>query len=252
MEDKELLIGSVLLKFPSLSSTNDFLMQAVKETKTEEGMVVWAYEQTKGKGQRGNEWEAETGKNLMFSILLNPTFLPVKKQFILSMAFSLSITKHLQQKFDIHTRIKWPNDILLNNKKIGGILIENILRNQKMKHSVIGLGLNVNQKGFNIKNATSLKIETNQNYKLETLLKGLLAAFDNQYSKLKKGKTEKIKADYLNNLKGYKEFLKYKILATAELKELKLIDVADNGTASFLDKNGKELPFDFKEIEMLL
>lgn len=130
-----------------LPSTNDYLSELCHQGKTEEFYTVIAEEQTAGKGQRGNCWESEAGKNLTFSTVLYPTTFEANKQFYLSMLAAVSIVDALTDYTEGFS-IKWPNDIYWKDKKIGGILIENELEGMFLNQTIIGIGLNVNQKIF--------------------------------------------------------------------------------------------------------
>ena len=134
-------------KVKELTSTNDYLAQLCKESKAKEFYTVVAESQTAGKGQRGNHWESEAGKNLTLSMVLYPTALEVKKHFCLSMLTALSCFEALGHYTDGFS-IKWPNDIYWKDKKIGGILIENELEGGYITQSILGIGLNVNQEEF--------------------------------------------------------------------------------------------------------
>lgn len=131
----------------TLASTNDYLAELCKQGKAEEFYTVIAEDQTDGKGQRGNSWESEPGKNLTFSIVLYPTAIEANKQFHLSMLASIAIIDTLTDYTDGFS-IKWPNDIYWHDKKICGILIENELEGQYLSQSIIGIGLNINQTEF--------------------------------------------------------------------------------------------------------
>ena len=131
----------------TLASTNDYLSELCKQGKAEEFYTVIAEDQTDGKGQRGNSWESEPGKNLTFSIALYPTAIEANKQFHLSMLASIAIIDTLTDYTDGFS-IKWPNDIYWHDKKICGILIENELEGQYLSQSIIGIGLNINQTEF--------------------------------------------------------------------------------------------------------
>lgn len=131
----------------TLASSNDYLAELCKQGKAEEFYTVIAEDQTDGKGQRGNSWESEPGKNLTFSIVLYPTAIEANKQFHLSMLASIAIIDTLTDYTDGFS-IKWPNDIYWHDKKICGILIENVLEGQYLSQSIIGIGLNINQTEF--------------------------------------------------------------------------------------------------------
>lgn len=129
------------------SSTNDYLTELCKQDRAKEFYTVIADSQTNGRGQRGNSWESECGKNLTFSTILYPTELKAKQQFCLSMIVAFSIVDALNH-YTKGFSIKWPNDIYWKNKKIAGILIENELEGKYITRSIIGIGINVNQEVF--------------------------------------------------------------------------------------------------------
>ncbi|QNL50806.1 biotin--[acetyl-CoA-carboxylase] ligase [Olivibacter sp. SDN3] len=185
-----LIVGENVITLQRVNSTNDYLKSKLSNsTPYQEGTVIMAVEQYAGKGQAGNTWVSEAGQNLTLSILLNPTFLLPKEQFRLNIAISLAIIECIKPILGESVRIKWPNDIYVNNKKIGGILIENIIRGSKWKHAIIGIALNVNQTSFGIQKtkACSLKKLLNKDFDLHKLLKLLCAAVSKQYHVLKKG-----------------------------------------------------------------
>ena len=132
-----------IIHIDETDSTNRWL----REQGGEEDMVVWADFQTAGRGQGTNKWESEQGKNLLFSILLHPKDIPANKQFAISMQVSLAICEALGERIG-DLSIKWPNDIYWRNAKICGILIENRLQGSRIRDSIIGVGLNVNQRQF--------------------------------------------------------------------------------------------------------
>ena len=132
-------IDIALEKVKETTSTNDYLAHLCKESKAKEFYTVMAESQTKGKGQRGNSWEAEAGKNLTFSTVLYPTALEANKQFCLSMLAALACHEALDNYIDGFS-IKWPNDIYWKDKKIGGILIENELEGKYIVQTIIGIG----------------------------------------------------------------------------------------------------------------
>src|SRR5690606_16121061 len=151
--------GQNLITLKRVSSTNDYLKQELsKSTPFNEGTVIMAEEQTAGKGQKGSKWISDPGKNLTFSLLLKPTFLSPVHQFDLNIAVCVSIFETLFPLMGNQVKMKWPNDIFVNDKKLGGILIENILQGNSWKESIIGIGINVNQEDFgDLENACSIK-----------------------------------------------------------------------------------------------
>ena len=197
-----LFIGQNTIKLDAVGSTNDYaselLSRGLKREKVFEGTVVYALSQRAGKGQRGKKWESEPFKNLTFSIVFYPSFLSAQEQFMLSKAVSLGICDYVSSVINKEAKIKWPNDIKVGNEKIAGILIENSIRNNEIMHSIVGIGLNVNQTGFgkNIPNPTSLKLITGKNIDLEVCLGDLCSYLEARYLQLKSGKSKKINEDY--------------------------------------------------------
>ena len=166
---------------PECHSTNDEASRLIQAGNVMEGTTVVTHHQTAGRGQRGNTWISEKGKNLTFSIVLKPVVLPVKDQFYLNMAAALGVYDYLHEIFKHHVKIKWPNDILIKGKKVCGILIENQLSGQQIQHSIVGVGLNVNQEKFSLENATSLRVLSGQEFQLEDVLEGVLEKIESRY-----------------------------------------------------------------------
>ena len=161
------------IKFDTIESTNDFLKSYIKQNKVPSFFYVYADEQTKGKGQRSNSWKSDCCKNILISYFIEFERL-AKNQFQLSQIVSVSVLEFLQ-KFNIpDLKIKHPNDILAGPFKISGILIENTLSKNKIKHSVLGIGINVNQTHFpDLPFATSLKKITGIEYDRKELIHSL-------------------------------------------------------------------------------
>lgn len=136
----------MIYRFDALASTNT--QMASMAASLGHGDVVVCREQTAGRGQRGNSWEAEPGRNLTFSLLLRPQVIMAKDAFIMSMAVSVGITKVLRKMLGRAVSVKWPNDIYVDDRKLAGILIENSFSGQNIGHAIVGIGLNVNQRVF--------------------------------------------------------------------------------------------------------
>ena len=136
-----------IINLDETDSTNRYLTQLCDREPVSEYTTVRADYQTAGKGQRGNTWESERGKNLLFSFVLYPTFLEARRQFLLSQLTALAVKEALELWTD-DIRIKWPNDIYWKGKKICGMLIENELSAEGITRSIIGIGLNINQEIF--------------------------------------------------------------------------------------------------------
>jgi len=191
-----------IIKIESLTSTNDFAKELLSQKMPKADITsIEASEQTKGRGQKGNYWESEPGKNLTISLIVKPVTVKPEQQFYLSMTVSLAIGSCLSRFVD-NVFIKWPNDIYINNKKICGILIENTLLNQSITTAIIGIGLNVNQIIFSssIPNPTSLRKEKNTVFDLEEVKSLFFDRFDHYYGMLTDGLFSEIHEEYLNYL----------------------------------------------------
>jgi BirA family biotin operon repressor/biotin-[acetyl-CoA-carboxylase] ligase len=160
-----------LIKLDAIDSTNEFLKSLSSQQEPENFTVVTAENQTKGKGQMGAVWSSEVGKNLIMSVLVKDFLLNNEEFFNLNIIISLSVIKALEELNIPDLSIKWPNDIMSYNKKLGGILIENKLKSDGTIVSVVGLGLNVNQTNFqNLPNASSLAVICNTEFNKEELV----------------------------------------------------------------------------------
>ncbi len=172
------------IKVDETTSTNDLMWNYFKEMPVEEGTFILAKNQTNGKGQKGNIWLAEPGKNLTISIAFTPLIL-AKKAFYLNIIAALALNKVLNN-LGIEAQIKWPNDIVVNEKKICGILVENQIQGKTIQKAVVGIGLNVNQTIFsNDMNATSIANQIDQKLNIENIAKLIHEAIATYYSLLK-------------------------------------------------------------------
>ncbi len=164
-----------IIKVSATDSTNLHLKRMLQDSSLIDFTVLVTETQQQGRGQGGSQWTAESGKNLTFSVLKRFNQLLAKDQFLVSMAVSLAVYKFLKAKQIPDLSIKWPNDILSGNRKLCGILIENTLKGSQLKHSIIGIGVNINQESFDsLPNASSLTLISGKSYDLDILLDELL------------------------------------------------------------------------------
>jgi len=173
-----------------LTSTN-LLAKELALKGAPEGTIVLAEEQTEGKGRMERRWMSPAYKNLLFSILLRPS-LPGEKVFTLTMILSLAITGEIKAKYRLDVMIKWPNDLCINQKKVGGILTEFSIRDKRMEYVILGLGLNVNwmpekDNGL-IYPATSILAESGRMISRNRLSSGILKRFEGYYQDVLSGK----------------------------------------------------------------
>ena len=197
---KPLFLGKKVVFLPQCHSTNDELSHLIRKGNEPEGLVVYTDHQTSGKGQRGNIWVDEGGKNVLLSLLLRPSRLQVSDQFFLNVIVGLAVIQVLEDYSSATKSLKWPNDIYLNEKKLGGILIENNIKGGAMESAVVGLGLNVNQRGFNMPNATSIFLETQCEFDREDIIDELLSAIEQWYLRLSKGEYDQILTSYYDKM----------------------------------------------------
>lgn len=189
-----------MLELPECASTNSAAADWSAKEAVPDGAVVITSRQFMGRGQRGNAWESEDDANLTFSIILQPRFLPVQEQFVLSQAVALGVVDTLTAIGLQNAKVKWPNDIMIGARKICGILIENQLERNSISRSIAGIGLNVNQVVFQTSHATSVKLETGNETPLSDTFTTLLKNVESRYLQLRGGKAKEIKSAYLDCL----------------------------------------------------
>jgi BirA family biotin operon repressor/biotin-[acetyl-CoA-carboxylase] ligase len=246
-----LFVGQNMIELDQVDSTNTYAIHLIKELNIADGSVVFTQNQTNGRGQLGNTWQAERGKNLTFSLVLHPGFLAVTKQFYLSKITSLAVFGMLTDflntsRYDI--KIKWPNDILVNNEKIGGILIENILRSTFLQSSVIGLGININQQDFSgiEKKVTSLAVLLKKDFGIKEILSLFCAYFEAYYLMLKQGHFDRITQLYLSRLYRFNELASFSV--NGKIIHSTITHVEENGLLVLTNSQNEVSKFNFKEI----
>ena len=234
-----LFIGKKLIFMPECHSTNSQALELCQQSHVPEGTLVITDRQTAGRGQRGNTWESHPGMNLTFSVILKPTFLAIKDQFLLSMITSLAIRDYLAAMCSDPVFIKWPNDILVKQFKICGTLIENQLMGEQFSYAVIGIGLNVNQQLFNIPMATSLSLIVGKDFDLQDVLDGLLSHLESRYLQLRQGRAQHLREDYLKHLYRFNEH--YTFQSGDDQFEGKILGIDEQGRLTGVDsRSGKE------------
>ncbi len=242
-------IGQSVIKLDTVSSTNSYALDLIKNDDIDEGVTIVTKYQIAGKGQQDNFWESEKEKNLLFSVILHPCFVKVEKQFLLSKAVSLAVTDFVKTEVS-NVTIKWPNDIYVDDKKISGILIENTLSGNIISNTVVGIGLNINQTGFrsDVPNPVSLKMLTNKTYNLNDCFNQLCYFIEKRYKELKKD-FNKINFEYLKNLYRFNSYNLYESRGGKFLA--KIINVENNGELILETQQGEIKKFFFKEVSFL-
>ena len=232
------------------TSTNIYIKGVALEA--DEMVVVSTLWQTAGRGQGVNRWESERGKNLLFSIMTHPLMVPVRNQFLLSMAGGLAL-KEVLDGYTTEITLKWPNDVYWRDRKISGTLIETTLSAGHIKDCIFGIGLNVNQQVFksDAPNPVSLAQISGHEIDRKKLLEELLSAFDKYYSWIENGQYGDISALYHEALYHRHGFYPYRDVASGEVFDAAIIEVEDDGTLVVRNREGVIREYRFKELESL-
>ena len=239
-----------IIKLNAIDSTNSYLKKEALKKRLKSYTVVMANHQQMGRGQMGTSWDSDKGKNLTISILVNFNNFKIEHQFYLSMAVSLGVLTVVNQYVKTMLFIKWPNDILAVKDKVAGILIENVLKGNRIDYTVIGVGLNVNQTEFNpsLSNITSLKKITGRHFDLDEIVSKLIASIQSFVNYIESKDFKKLKQLYINEL--------YKFNKPAMFKDNngvlflgKITDIADDGRLVVTLENETTRKFNLKEIK---
>ena len=249
METKEIIFTKEHLA--ETDSTNTYLQQLDADRHLPEGYIAYTDTQRAGRGQRGNSWESQPGKNLTFSLLLRPEHIPANQQFLLSQAVSLAVTDILN-RYASGFSIKWPNDIYWEDKKIAGILIENVLSGSTFARSIVGIGLNINQERFisDAPNPVSLFQITGHIHDIEAVLDQFAEAFRRRYLQTFTDSAQALREEYFTTL--YRNDGLYPYCSEGETFYASIAGVEPDGHLILTTESGQERRFAFKEVSFLL
>lgn len=239
-----------LIKLDAIDSTNEFLKGLSSNQVLENFTVVTAEIQTKGKGQMGSVWTSEASKNLIMSVLIKDFLLVSSQIFNVNIAFSVAVIQALKTMNIPELSIKWPNDIMSYNKKIGGILIENSIKSDGTITSIVGLGLNVNQMNFeNLPKASSLAQICNLNFDKEEILFKIMEQLE-QNIQFWNQNSDSMWSEYTNTL--FKKGIPMPFEGQDKQSFMGIIQgVSAIGKLEILLENDSISEFDIKEIQML-
>jgi BirA family transcriptional regulator, biotin operon repressor / biotin---[acetyl-CoA-carboxylase] ligase len=234
----------------TVGSTNSYAASLIREGVVAEGTVVSALFQSEGRGQSKNRWESEYGRNLLLSIVLFPTAVRPEDQFSVSIAVSLGIKDTLTRYID-SVKIKWPNDIYAGNDKIAGILIESAISGETILHTIVGVGLNVNQEKFisDAPNPISMKMITGKEFDTAVVLEELRGCIEHRYKELIRGGREVMDGDYQRSLWRLGEWHRFR-RGTSEFTGM-ITGTSRSGCLMVRDESGTIREFAFREIEYL-
>lgn len=236
-----------IIRLKEIDSTNRFLRE-LKDEQEDEMVVAVADFQTAGKGQGSHTWESEAGKNLLFSIKVNPRWVPVRQQFLLSMAGAIAIKEALETYVDGIT-LKWPNDVYWNDKKISGTLIETSIDSKGIKTCIFGIGINVNQEAFHsdAPNPVSLRQILGHEVDKDELLQKVIEGFRRYYELLRCADYMDVSGIYHLSLYRRKGFHRYED-ADGDF-EGAFVEVEDDGHLILHDKQGVIRSYSFGEVK---
>ena len=237
-------------RFAETISTNELAADALKNGKVIEGSAFRADYQNAGKGQRGRVWESSPGQNILASYVFYPHFLRAEEQFNLIKAISLAVKDLLDKYLIDKATIKWPNDIYINDSKIAGVLVESVMKGNFMSSSIIGIGLNINQRKFgDLTNATSVVLETGRGCNVDMFFGELNYHLEKRYLQLKQNKNAANK-EYAAAL--YRLHKKSNYWINNKQVELTLVGVDDLGQLILEDKYGNQSTFSLHEVKMIV
>jgi len=233
-----------------VDSTNNYAMAQLRTGTALHGNAYFANEQQTGRGRRGKNWQTQKGKNIMLSIVLNTEFLAVYQQFQLIISTSLGCLDFFHRYTTNNVKIKWPNDLYWNDRKAGGILIDNIIKGDLWQWAVIGIGINMNQTSFSadLPNPVSLKQITGETYDIVKSAKELYEDVMIRFDGLRKNQFENLYSLYNQSLYRLKEHIKLK-------KDNIVFDTILSGVAQqgqLITKDVIDRNFDFDEVEWVL
>lgn len=238
--------------FDETRSTSDDLRRLMSEENLPDFTSVIADYQTSGRGQVGNRWESERGKNLLLSTLVRPKNLSVKEQFYLSRAVSVAVAEAVGE-YVKGVKIKWPNDIYVDDKKIAGILIENNLRGSNINETIIGLGLNVNQTEFDasIPNPVSIKNLTGDDNDVNQVCRRIIVSIANWLNTLNAKEFDLIVIMYMSRLYRFDKQL-HKFSDPGGLFYAQIVDIEPDGHLVLRDEQQQIRRYMFKEVEYVI
>jgi BirA family transcriptional regulator, biotin operon repressor / biotin---[acetyl-CoA-carboxylase] ligase len=251
-------IGIPFIELQSVDSTNKYAMTLLKEAfltdrqmVVKHGLVIFATEQTGGKGQMSKKWHSEKGMNITMSLIINPYPITLTEQFKLSICAALSVHEFFSLFAGDETKIKWPNDLYWRDRKAGGILIENMVQTTgNWQWAIIGIGLNINQTVFHsdLPNPVSLKQITGKDLEPVELAKDLCKIFENYFQLMVTGNFEKLFKQYQSIL--FKKDEKVKLKKGSRVFETTIKGVTQEG--QLITQHSIEERFEFGEIEWLI
>lgn len=243
-------LGSEVLYLDSVESTNTYLKNLDHE-KISHGMMAVTDDQTNGRGQFRKKWLSEPNQNLTFTLLFTPS--RADGLMLLTVAAASAISKIIEELTNVSSEVKWPNDIFLNGKKIGGVLTECLFMGTKPERVLLGIGLNINQVNFSgeLENsATSLKKETGKNFSRELVLSRILSAIQHLYGRWHKMERD-LPAEVNKSIEGYGEWVSITLNGKLQDGSYKFLGINEKGECIFLNEELDVYTFSHEQIRII-
>ena len=238
----------MIYRFEELTSTND----EAREARYTHGDVIVAERQTAGRGQRGHTWISPEGENLTFTLIVEPTFLAARDQFLISEAAALALCDCFRE-FGITTHIKWTNDIYHEDRKLVGILIEHFYSGMQLRRTLIGIGININQTAFDpsLPNPVSMRQILGHALAREAVLDTFTHCFEARYATLQRGDHATLAADYTAKLYRLHREQRFR-LPDGEEFTATIEGVEADGVLLLRHADGELRGYRFKEVEFVV
>ena len=239
-----------IIKIEETDSTNNWLLR--HEEEMGDTVLVYSVKQTSGRGQRGNSWESEPGKNITASLLFHPQKFPANQQFFISEAIALAIVEFLKSQ-GVEAKVKWPNDIYVGDRKICGILVEHKVIGKEITRTIAGFGINLNQTRFisDAPNPVSLRMLTETVYDLDKSVEELSEYLEEYLQNLSEGDSLHVR---FNSILWRGDGLQYKFFDRKQEQKIDayIDSVKKDGVLTLVTSEGEERNYYFKEVEFLL
>lgn len=232
-----------------VDSTNTALKELAAQQNLPEGFCLLTDYQRLGRGQYGKQWESKAGQNLLFSLYLEPNFLPAAESYRLTMSVCLAL-QDLAEHYQLPTQIKWPNDWYLGYKKLAGVLAESSLRGSRIESCIMGIGLNVKQKEFPYPNASSLEMALGKDLQPWDVFQSLATFLDHRYLELKSGGGLLQQREFENHLYG--KDCCVKVRRKGEQRQVRCLGVEANGSLKVEWENGRRETIRHQELQFLM
>lgn len=233
-----------------LESTNSYLKK-VPESEMSHGKVCLADHQTKGRGQYERGWESMPGKNLTFTIGFLPSV--AERLHVLTLACAFSVVELIESETRLKAFIKWPNDIIVNERKLAGLLTETVFSGNRLDRVVVGIGFNINQEKFGPEinqTATSLLLEGGRSFEREQLLADYLGLVEYSYHLWNRNEKNLLKS-INQKIIGYGDWISLSVNGHQRAEKYKLIGINERGELTVINEESELETFSYEQIRLI-